>query len=60
MQYHKYRFLTSVSHKKEEVFLCEPFVSVVLLNLMCSPTARKWGVVRANIYQTWALNNPHL
>ena len=27
---------------------------------MCSPTARTWGRVRANIYQTWTLNNPHI
>ena len=25
---------------------------------MCSPTARTWEGVRANINQTWALNNP--
>ena len=35
-------------------------ISVVLLNFMCSSTARTWGMVRTNIYQAWVLNNPHL
>jgi len=33
---------------------------MVLLNFMCSPTARTWEGVRANINQTWTLNNPQL
>ena len=32
---------------------------MVLLIFLCSPTACTWEGVRANINQTWALNNPH-
>ena len=49
---------SSLSLKKFIGFLYELLFPVVLV-VMCSPSARTWKGVRANINQTWALNNPH-
>ena len=43
-----------------ERWLGQISIKLNLLNFMCSPTARTKEGVRANINQTWALNNPQL
>ena len=51
-------FPVSFPHKKAKAFLCEHCISVVLFLCARLRLARE-KKVRANIYQTWVLNNPH-